>query len=415
MGLRDRINRAWNAFNNQSSNEYSTYYAQVAGSNTRADIPLLTYGNGQNFVSVVNSRIALDVASKNMRHVQVDDNGRFTSEKDSGLNSCLSIEANLDQTGRELIRDATLIMLDKGAVAIVPVITNTNPNYTDSYDIRNIRAGEIIEWFPSEVKVRLYNEQTMRKEDLKLSKRFVAIVQNPFYMVMNSSNSTAKRLAAKLRLLDVADEKIAAPGLDLIIKLPYSLKTEKQQNIAKKRIENIESQLANSSRGIAYIDATENVTQLNRSVDNNLLKNIEYYQKLYLSQMYMTEGILDGTADEKTQLSYLNNTIEPILSAFVDEFKRKFLTKTARSQGQSIMYFSDPFKLVPTSEIAEIADKFTRNAIMSSNEVRQVVGMKPSDDPEADELRNKNLSEPSASSTTESSPLETAEPYEIEE
>lgn len=412
MGLRDRIGKAWNAFTNkQTSDDISAYYAIGSGSNTRADIPLLTYGNGQNFVTVVNSRIALDVASKKIAHVVLDKNSRFTSEKDSGLNSCLSIEANLDQTGRELIRDATLVMLDKGAVAVVPVTTDKDPNTSDSYDIRSLRAGEIVEWFPDKVKVRLYNEMNMRKEDLVLSKRYVAIVQNPFYMVMNSSNSTAKRLANKLRLLDVADEKATAPGLDLIIKLPYSLKSAKRQDLAKQRIGEIENQLTNSSRGIAYIDATENVTQLNRSIDNNLLKNIEYYQKLYLSQMYMTEGILDGTADEKTQLSYLNNTIEPILSAFVDEFKRKFLTKTARSQGQSVMYFSDPFKLVPVSEIAEIADKFTRNEIMSSNEVRQVIGMIPSDDPKADELRNKNLSEPN----TGSSPSETAEPYEIEE
>ena len=346
----------------------------------------------------------MDTAAIGFKHIRLDKNNRFKEIILSGLNNCLSIEANIDQTGRSFIQDAVISMLDEGCVAIVPTETTFNPTVTGSFDINSMRTGKIIEWFPKHVKVRVYNENTGRKEDIILPKTTVAIIENPFYAVMNESNSTLQRLIRKLVLLDDIDEQSGAGKLDLIIQLPYTIKSEARREQAEKRRKDIEMQLAGSKYGIAYIDGTENVTQLNRSLENNLMKQIEYLTNLLFSQLGLTQSIMDGTADEKTMLNYYDRTIEPILSAISDEMIRKFLTKTARSQGQSIKFFRDPFKLVPVSEIAEIADKFTRNEIATSNEIRQVIGWTPSDDPNADVLRNKNLSEPSGGNTLTKEP-----------
>ena len=313
---------------------------------------------------------------------------------DSNLNECLTVSANIDQTHRAFLQDAVLTMFDKGVIAIVPVDTTTNPNMTNSYDILSMRVGEVLEWFPNKVKVRLYNDRTGKKEDLLLSKEDVAIIENPFYTVVNDSNSTLQRLKRKLSLLDVTDEKTASSKLDLIIQLPYIIKSDARKKQAEERRKQIEDQLAGSTYGIAYTDGTEKITQLNRSVENNLMSSVEYLTNQFFAQMNITQSILDGTADEKTMLNYNNRTIEPIISAIVNELKRKFLTKTARTQGQSICFFRDPFRLVPVNDMAEIADKFTRNEIMTSNEIRQAIGMKPSNDPKADELVNSNISQP---------------------
>lgn len=386
-----RLKHAWNAFLNKDP---TNFYKDIGSSHSyRPDRPRLTRGNERSIVTSVYNRIALDAAAINVQHVRLDGNNRFLSVIESGLNGCLTLEANIDQTGRAFIQDAVMSMLDEGSVAIVPVDTTFNPEITNSYDINSMRTGKILDWYPNHVRVRVYNEKTGIKEDIELPKRMVAIVENPLYAVINEPNSTMQRLVRKLNLLDVVDEQSSSGKLDLIIQLPYVIKTEARRQQAENRRKDIENQLAGSKYGIAYTDGTERITQLNRSVENNLMKQIEYLTSMLYSQLGITQSILDGTADDKTMLNYYNRTIEPILSAIVDEMKRKFLTKTARSQLQSISFFRDPFKLVPVNEISEIADKFTRNEIMTSNEIRQIIGMKPSDNPKADELRNKNLSE----------------------
>ena len=395
-----RLKHAWNAFLNKDPTDY--YRDSGYGGTYRPDRPRLSRGNEQSIVTSVYNRIALDAAAINVQHVRLDENNRFLSVIDSGLNGCLTVETNVDQTGRAFLQDVVMSMLDEGSVAIVPVDTTFNPEVTGSYDINSMRTGKIMEWYPNYIKVRVYNEKTGLKEDIRLPKNMVAIIENPLYAVINEPNSTMKRLVRKLNLLDVVDEQSSSGKLDLIIQLPYVIKTEARRQQAENRRKDIEEQLAGSKYGIAYTDGTERITQLNRSVENNLMKQIEYLTSMLYSQLGITQSILDGTADEKTMLNYFNRTIEPILSAIVDEMKRKFLTKTARSQLQSISFFRDPFKLVPVNEISEIADKFTRNEIMTSNEIRQIIGMKPSDDSKADELRNKNLSEPSKDKTDSS-------------
>lgn len=391
MDLITRIQRGWNAFRNRDpTTDYRDYGESYY---YRPDRPMFTRGNERSIATSVYNRIALDASSIVIQHVRLDKNSRFSSVIDSGLNNCLNLDANLDQTGRAFLQDVVMSMLDEGCVALIPVITDVDPDDTSSYEILSMRTGRIIEWRPEHVKVRAYNELTGRKEDLILPKSTVAIVENPLYAVINEPNSTMQRLIRKLSLLDVTDEQTASGKLDLIIQLPYVIKTPARQQQAEDRRKAIEMQLASSKYGIAYTDGTERITQLNRPAENNLMKQIEYLTNLLYSQLGITQTIMDGTADDKTMLNYYSRTIEPIVSAIVDELKRKFLTKTARSQGQSIMFFRDPFKLVPVNDLAELADKFTRNEIMTSNEIRQIVGMKPSDDPKADELKNSNIAE----------------------
>ena len=392
MKFTDRIKHSWNAFLNRDP----TYnYRDLGGPSYgyRPDRMRFTRGNERSIVTSVYNRIALDAASIDIMHVQLDKDGRFESIRESALNECLTKNANIDQTGRAFIQDVVMSMLDEGCVAIVPVDTTINPNISNSYEINTVRTAKIVEWYPAHVKVNLYNDRTGRKEDLILPKKTVAIIENPLYAVINEPNSTMQRLIRKLNLLDVIDEQSGSGKLDLIIQLPYVIKTDARRQQAEQRRKDIEMQLAGSKYGIAYTDGTERITQLNRSVDNNLMKQIEYLTSMLYSQLGITQAILDGSADDKTMLNYYNRTIEPIVSSIVDEIQRKFLTKTAITQKQAILYFRDPFRLVPVNEIAEIADKFTRNEIMTSNEIRQIVGMKPSKDPNADELRNKNLSE----------------------
>lgn len=391
MGFMDRIQRGWNAFRNRDPTQDfrdtgMTYYY-------RPDRPRFTRGNERTIMTSVLNRIALDASAIDIVHVRLDENGRFLEIVDSGLNNCLSLSANVDQTGRALKQDIVMSMLDEGCVAVIPIDTTIDPNKTDSYQIDTVRVGKIIQWRPRHVRVRAYNELTGKKEEIWLPKKSVAIIENPLYAVMNEPNSTMQRLIKKLALLDVTDEQTASGKLDLIIQLPYVIKTEARRQQAEARRKDIEMQLSGSKYGIAYTDGTERITQLNRSLENNLMKQIEYLTNQLYSQLGITQTILDGTADDKTMLNYYNRTIEPIISAIVDEMKRKFLTKTARTQRQSIQFFRDPFKLVPVNDIAEIADKFTRNEIMTSNEIRQIVGMKPSEDPKADELRNSNISQ----------------------
>ena len=402
MGVLDRLRHGWNAFMNRDPT-----YAQDLGPSYyyRPDRPRFTRGNERSIVTSVYNRIALDASAITIQHVRLDENGRFLSTIDSDLNKCLTLDANIDQTGRAFLQDAVMSMLDEGCVALVPVETDVDPNDTDSYKIFSIRTGKIVEWRPQHVKVRVYDERTGRKEDITISKSSVAIVENPLYAVINEPNSTMQRLIRKLSLLDVTDEQTASGKLDLIIQLPYIIKTEARRQQAEQRRKDIEMQLAGSKYGIAYTDGTEHITQLNRSVENNLMKQVEYLTSMLYSQLGITQTILDGTADEKTMLNYYTRTIEPIVSAIVDEMKRKFLTKTARTQRQSIEFFRDSFKLVPVNNIAEIADKFTRNEIMTSNEIRQIVGMKPSDDPKADELINSNISQPEGKHTVPTSDL----------
>lgn len=394
MSFGSRLKHAWNAF---TGNVQMNYRDLGMSYSYRADRPRMSRGNERSIVTSVYNRIALDVAALNIQHVRLDENGRFLSVIDDGLNNCLTLEANVDQTARSFVQDVVISMFDEGSVAIVPVDTTTDPNVSGSYDIQSLRVGQILDWYPQHIRARVYNEQTGRKEDIVVPKSAVAIIENPLYAVINEPNSTMQRLIRKLNLLDVIDEQSGSGKLDLIIQLPYVIKTEARRQQAENRRKDIENQLSGSKYGIAYTDGTEHITQLNRSVNNNLMSQIEYLTSMLYSQLGITQSILDGTADEKTMLNYSNRTIEPIISAIVDEMKRKFLTKTARSQHQSISFFRDPFKLVPVNDIAEIADKFTRNEIMTSNEIRQVVGMKPSEDPRADELRNKNLSAPSGS------------------
>lgn len=392
MSFSSRLKHAWNAFTGSAKIGYNELGASYS---YRADRLRLSRGNERSIITSVYNRIALDVAALNIQHVRLDKNGRFLSVIPDGLNNCLTLEANIDQTARAFIQDIVISMFDEGSIAIVPTDTTTNPNISGSYDILAMRVGKILDWYPQHVRVRVYNEQTGLKEDVVLPKSTVAIIENPLYAVVNEPNSTMQRLIRKLNLLDVIDEQSGSGKLDLIIQLPYIIKTEARRQQAENRRKDIESQLSGSKYGIAYTDGTEHITQLNRSVNNNLMSQIEFLTSMLYSQLGITQSILDGTADEKTMLNYNNRTIEPIISAIVDEMKRKFLTRTARSQLQSISFFRDPFKLVPVNDIAEIADKFTRNEIMTSNEIRQVIGMKPSEDPRADELRNKNLSAPS--------------------
>lgn len=403
MSFGSRLKHAWNAF---TGTDYTTYQDVGPGYSSRPDRIRLTRGNERSIITSVYNRIALDVAALNVQHIRLDENGRFLSVIQDGLNTCLTVEASIDQTARAFIQDIVVSMLDEGCVAIVPVDTTYDPSVTGSYDIQTMRVGKILDWYPQHVRVRLYNERTGTKENILVPKSTVAIVENPLYAVVNEPNSTMQRLIRKLNLLDVIDEQSGSGKLDLIIQLPYVIKTEARRQQAENRRKDIEAQLSGTKYGIAYADGTERITQLNRSVNNNLMSQIEYLTSMLYSQLGITQSILDGTADEKTMLNYNNRTIEPIISAIVDEMKRKFLTKTARSQSQSISFFRDPFKLVPVNDIAEIADKFTRNEIMTSNEIRQVIGMKPSDDPRADELRNKNLSAPSESEPEINPPVE---------
>ena len=389
MGITDRLQHAWNAFLN---NDVRTRYQDMGYySSYKPDRVKFTRGNERSIVTSVYNRLALDASAMAIKHVRLDDNGRFTEEINSGLQNCLNVEANIDQTGRAFLQDVVMSMLDEGCVAIVPVDTTLNPNLSGSYDINTMRTAKILEWYPAHIRVRVYNDRKGIHEELTLPKANVAIIENPLYAVINEPNSTMQRLIRKLNLLDVVDEQSSAGKLDLIIQLPYVIKSEARRQQAEARRKDIEMQLAGSKYGIAYTDGTERITQLNRPAENNLMKQVEYLTTMLYSQLGLTQSILDGSADDKTMLNYYNRTIEPILAAIVDEIKRKFLTKTARAQKQTIMYFRDPFKLVPVNDIAEIADKFTRNEIMTSNEIRQIVGMKPSKDPEADELRNKNL------------------------
>lgn len=399
LSLSSRFKNAWNAFRNRAP----TMMSQNIGSgySYRPDRFRLTRGNERSIVTSVYNRIALDVAAINIQHVQLDDEGRFLNVIKSGLNECLSLEANLDQTGRAFIQDVVMSMMDEGCVAIVPVDTDDDPDDTKGYQILSMRVGRIRDWYPRHVRVEVYNENTGRKQEIVVPKDTVAIVENPLYAVINEPNSTMQRLIRKLNLLDAVDEQSSSGKLDLIIQLPYVIKSEARRKQAEQRRKDIEQQLSGSKYGIAYTDGTERITQLNRSLENNLMKQIEYLTSMLYSQLGITQSILDGTADEKTMLNYYNRTIEPIISAIVDEMKRKFLTKTARSQNKSIMFFRDPFKLVPVADLAEISDKFTRNEIATSNEIRQVIGWKPSADPKADELRNSNLSEPGGGSVTD--------------
>lgn len=387
-----RIKSAWNAFLNRDPTYRTPDYG--IGYSYRPDRPRLSRGNERSIVTSVYNRIALDVSALDIKHCVLDENKRFVSVKDTGLNTCLTLEANIDQTNRAFIQDVVMSLLDEGSVAIVPVDTSTDPTITGSYDILSMRTGKIIEWKPSHVRVRVYNDRTGKKEDILLPKKSVAIIENPLYAVINEPNSTMQRLIRKLNLLDSIDEQSGSGKLDLIIQLPYVIKTEARRQQAENRRKDIEMQLSGSKYGIAYTDGTERITQLNRPVENNLMKQIEYLTSMLYSQLGITQSILDGTADEQTMLNYYTRTIEPIISAIVDEMKRKFLTKTARTQDQSIEFFRDLFKLVPVNSIAEIADKFTRNEILTANEVRQIIGMKPSTDPKADKLWNSNISHP---------------------
>lgn len=390
--LVDRLQHGWNAF---MGRDPAIRYPYVGSSYTvRPDRVRFSRGNERSIVTSVYNRVALDVAAISINHCRLDDNGRFTEIIESGLNNCLNLEANLDQTGRAFIQDIVVSMFDEGSVAIVPTDTTLDPKVTGSYDILTMRTGKILDWYPAHVRVRVYNEKTGQKEDILLPKSTVGIIENPLYAVINEPNSTMQRLIRKLNLLDTIDEQSGSGKLDLIIQLPYVIKSEARKHQAEERRKDIESQLAGSKFGIAYTDASEKVTQLNRPIENNLMKQIEYLTAMLYSQLGITQSILDGSADEKTMLNYYSRTIEPIVSAIVDEIKRKFLTKTARAQKQSIVFFRSPFKLVPVNDLAEIADKFTRNEIMSSNEFRQIVGLKPSKDPKADELRNSNLNHP---------------------
>lgn len=393
MGLINRLQHGWNAFMNKDPTEY-TYQDIGVGYGARPDRVRFSRGNERSIVTSIYNRIAIDVAAIDIKHVKLDENERYVETVDSKLNNCFSIEANLDQTGRAFFVDVVSSMLDEGCVAIVPVDTTADPRLTNSYDILTVRTAKILEWYPNHIKVRIYNELTGQKTEKVIPKRLAAIVENPLYAVVNEPNSTMQRLIRKLGLLDYIDEHNSSGKLDLIVQLPYIVKTPQRQQQANDRRKLIEDQLVGSKYGIAYIDGTERITQLNRPVENNLMSQIEYLTSMLYSQLGITKEILDGSANEATMLNYYNRTIEPIISAITEEMERKFLTKTARTQGQAIRFFRDPFRLVPVAELAEIADKFTRNEIMTSNEIRQIVGMNPSSDPKADELRNKNLSEP---------------------
>lgn len=409
MSFSSRLKHAWNAFMSReppSDSLVSTYVDLGPGTSRRPDRSKLTRGKERSIINGVYNRIAIDCASVRISHARLDEDGRYLTEIKSGLNTCLTLEANKDQTSRAFMQDVVMSMLDEGCVAIVPVDTSVNPVKNGSYDIHTLRTGRINQWYPDYVEVHIYNDREGKYEDIKVPKSLTAIVENPLYSIMNEPNSTLQRLIRKLNLLDAIDEQSGASKLDLIIQLPYIIKSEQRKAQAEKRRKEIEDQLANSKYGIAYTDGTEKVTQINRPVENNLMSQIEYLTTMLYSQLGITDTVMDGTADEKTMLNYNNRTVEPIVSAIVDEMKRKFLTKTARAQGQSIVSFKDPFRLVPVSQVAEIADKFTRNEILTSNEVRQIVGYRPVDDEKADELINKNITQQGQPTAYEEEPSE---------
>lgn len=403
--LMARIKNSWNAFRNRDP---TMFYSEPGMSYTyRPDRVRFSRGNERSIVTSVYNKMAMDVAAVDIRHCRVDENGRYIEDVKSDLNECLTLEANIDQTHRAFRQDVVMSMFDEGAIAIVPIEAKGDPTIGTSFDIRSMRVGKIIEWFPRKVKLEVYNDLTGRKEQIFMPKRSVAIVENPLFAVINEPNSTMKRLVRKLNLLDAIDEQSGSGKLDLIIQLPYAVKGELKQQQADKRRDAIIDQLK-GPYGIAYIDGTEKVTQLNRPIENNLMKQIEYLTNMLYSQIGITPSIMDGTADEKTMLNYNNRTIEPIVSAITDAMKRSFLSKTARTQGQTIMAFRDPFKLVPINNIAEIADKFTRNEILTSNEIRQIIGFKPSSDPKADQLVNSNISQPNGGQVPTGAPEETS-------
>ena len=409
MGFINRLKHGWNAFMNKDPTSYQ-YGAASYDNPTR---PRLTRGNERSIVTTIYNKISTDAAAINIEHVMLDGSKRFTDTVEDGLNYCLTTEANIDQASRAFKQDIVLKLLDEGCVAIVPVDTTMDPVHGNVYDIQSMRTATILNWYPQSVRVRIYNDHTGNFEELVLPKKMVAIVENPFYAIMNEQNSTAHRLKRKLSILDFIDDRSGSNKLDLIIQLPYTIKSESKREQARERRKELTDQLANSEYGIAYIDSTEHVTQLNRSIENNLLKQVEYFTNLLFSQLGMTMEILNGTADENAMNNYYNGIVEPILAAVVDEMNRKFLTKTARTKGHAIKYFRDPFKLVSTTNLAELADKFTRNCIMTSNEFRQVIGLRPVDDPKADMLTNNNISASNAEMdqmyNTESADEETEE------
>lgn len=407
MNIGSRLKHAWNAFLNRDP-PGSRYYG--GGYSYRPDRMRFSRGSERTIINAIYNRIALDAASITINHVKLDENNRFDSIIDSGLNYCLNTEANADQTGRGLIQDIVMTFLEEGVAAVVPEKTNFDPRYSNSYEIYSMRVGVPVEWYPNHVRVRLFNELTGQKEEITFPKKMVALIENPFYAVMNAPNSTMQQLVRKLALLDVVDEQAGSGKLDMIIQLPYVIKSQTRRDQAEQRRAEIEKQLSGSKYGIAYTDGTERIVQLNRSLENNILKSIEYLTNMVYSQLGVTQEILNGTADEKTMNNYMNRIIEPVISAIADEFKRKFLTKTARTQGQSIMFFRDPFRLAPVSMIAEMADKFTRNEIMTPNEFRQVIGMKPSKDPKSDQLANRNIA-----SADEGMPMQGEETYADEQ
>ena len=385
------IKHAWGLFTN-TNNKNPTVKPEGSSYTISPTRPRFTRGNERTIVTSVYNRIAIDASTMDVMHVRLDDEGRFKEPIKSNLNNCLTVEANIDQTSRAFMLDVVISLLDEGCVAVVPVKTTLNPNNTESYDIEELRTGRIMEWFPKHVLVRLYNDETGMYQDITLPKSQVAIIENPLYTIMNEPNSTMQRLIHKLSLLDIIDEESSSGKMDLIIQLPYIIKNDTKRSQAEERRKQIEDQLRGSRYGVAYIDGTEKVTQLNRSVENNILKQVEYLTNLLYSQLGLTQTIMDGTADENAMNNYYNRTVEPVVSAIIDEFHRKFLTKTARTQGQAIMFFRDPFKLMSVTTIADTADKFTRNELLTSNEFRQIIGRKPSKDPKADMLLNKNIS-----------------------
>ena len=399
LSIIDRFKNAWNAFRDNDAST-ARQLTQIGGSYYRPDRPRLTRGHERSIVTSIYNRIAIDCAAISIKHVRLDDNGRFTEVIDDSLNKCLNVSANTDQTGRAFVQDIVMSMLDEGCIAMVPVFASTNPRFSEAFDIGMLRRGRITQWYPQDVRVEVYNEITGLKNEVVLPKRAVAIIENPLYAVMNEPNSTLQRLIRKLNLLDVIDEESGSGKLDLIIQLPYTINTDLKRAQAEQRRKDIEKQLAGSKFGIAYTGATEHIVQLNRSLENNLMAQIEYLTKLLDGQLGITPAVMDGTADEKEMLNYYNRTIEAILAALCEEMNRKFLTRTARSRGEAILFFRDPFKLVPVLNLAEIADKMTRNEIMSSNEIRQVMGLKPSDDPKADQLVNSNLNQANGESVS---------------
>lgn len=407
MSFLDRLQHGWNAFLNNRDPTISKSGYLERGYSHRPDRPRFTRGNERSIITAMFNRISLDVSSITIQHVRLDKDDRFSEVIESGLNNCLNLEANVDQTGRAFKQDAVMSMLDEGCVALVPVDTDSDPA-TGSFEVLTMRTGKIVEWRPKHVKVNVYNEEIGERQDIIVPKKMVGIVENPLYAVCNEPNSTMQRLVRKLNILDAIDEQSGSGKLDLIIQLPYVIKSDARRQQAETRRADIEKQLAGSKYGIAYTDGTERITQLNRPVENNLMKQIEFLTSMLYGQLGITQGIMDGTADEQTMLNYYNRTVEPIVSAIVDEMKRKFLTKTARTKKQSIAFFNDPFKLVPAKELADIADAFTRNEIMSKNEFRQIIGRKPSKDPKADQLINSNISQPNTSAKpVKQEPIET--------